>query len=146
MITNGGRVRPLLHPHRRVTPRHAPQRDFAGALGYGWLVDTPLEQIYTAAIVDTAHLVADICLAAGDPAGAEAAARVSLLAGDTSDVALLDLVAAYDAMGDQAQAQAYVRRIMANHCAEVEEDLPPRTYEVLHRRRWLPSRGRTQAG
>ena len=114
--------------------------------GYGWLVDTPLEQIYTAAIVDTAHLVADICLAAADPAGAEAAARVSLLAGDSSDVALLDLVAAYDAMGDQAQAQAYVRRIMANHCAEVEEDLPPRTYEVLHRRRWLPSRGRTQAG
>ena len=113
--------------------------------GYGWLVDTPLEHQYTAAIVDTAHLVAGICLAAGDPAGAERAAQVSLLAGDTSDVALLDLVAAYDAMGDQAQAQAHVRRILANHEAEVEEDLPPRTYEVLRRRQWLPVRGRFDA-
>jgi len=114
--------------------------------GYGWLVDTPLEHQYTAAIVDTAHLVAVICLAAGDPAGAEAAARVSLLAGDTSDVALLDLVAAYDAIGDRAQAQAHVRRILANHEAEVEEDLPPRTYEVLRRRQWLPVRGSPQTG
>ena len=27
---------------------------------------------------------------------------------------------------------------MANHDAQDEEDLPPRTYEVLRRRRWLP--------
>jgi hypothetical protein len=27
---------------------------------------------------------------------------------------------------------------MANHDAEVEEDLPPRTYEILRCRRWLP--------
>ena len=32
MITNGSRVRPLLHLHRRVTSRHAQERDFAGAL------------------------------------------------------------------------------------------------------------------
>jgi len=114
--------------------------------GYGWLVDTPLEHHYTASVVDTAHLVADICLAAGNPQGALAAAQVSRAAGDTSDVALLDLVAAYDALGDQAQAQAHVRMILANHEAEVEEDLPPRTYEILSRRRWLPSHSRFRTG
>ena len=32
MITSGRRVRPLLHPQRRVTPQHALHRNFAGAL------------------------------------------------------------------------------------------------------------------
>ena len=114
--------------------------------GYLWLVDNPLDRDYAAAVVDVAHLVADMRLAAGDADGAEAAAQVSLQAGDTSDVALLDLVAVADARGDHAQAEQYVRRILANHDAEVEEDLPPRTCEILHRRQWLPRRGATQAG
>jgi len=114
--------------------------------GYLWLVDNPLDRDYAAAVVDVAHLVADMRLAAGDADGAEAAAQVSLQAGDTSDVALLDLVAVADARGDHAQAQQYVRRILANHDAEVEEDLPPRTCEILHRRQWLPRRGAPQAG
>ncbi len=111
--------------------------------GYLWLVDNPLDRDYVAAVVDVAHLVADMHLAAGDADGAEAAAQVSLQAGDTSDVALLDLVAVADARGDHAQAEQYVRRILANHDAEVEEDLPPRTCEILHRRQWLPRRGAT---
>jgi hypothetical protein len=41
-------------------------------------------------------------------------------------------------MGNTAEADAYVKRIMVNHDAEVEEDLPPRTAEILRRRRWLP--------
>jgi len=114
--------------------------------GYLWLVGNPLDRDYVAAVVDVAHLVADMHLAAGDADGAEAAAQVSLQAGDTSDVALLDLVAVADARGDHAQAEQYVRRILANHDAEVEEDLPPRTCEILHRRQWLPRRGATQAG
>ena len=109
-------------------------------------MDNPLDRDYAAAVVDVAHLVADMRLAAGDADGAEAAAQVSLQAGDTSDVALLDLVAVADARGDHAQAEQYVRRILANHAAEVEEDLPPRTCEILHRRQWLPRRGATQAG
>ena len=34
MITSARRAAPLLHPHRRVTPRHAQDHDFAEALGY----------------------------------------------------------------------------------------------------------------
>ena len=38
---------------------------------------------------------------------------------------------------NRAEAAAYIKRILANHDAEVEEDLPPRTAEILHRRQWL---------
>lgn len=110
--------------------------------GWAWLVDTPLEHEYLAMIVDVAHLLATHHLAAGDAAAAEQAAGAALRAGSQDDVALLDLVAASDAAGNQAQAQAYVARVLANHGAEVEEDLPPRTYDVLRRRRWLPQDAR----
>lgn len=114
--------------------------------GYRWLVDTPLEHEYTAMVVDVAHLVATRHLAADAPAMAELAAHTALRAGARDDVALLDLVAACDQAGNTAEADSYVQRILANHSAEVEEDLPPRTYEVLHRRRWLPHGGdRAQA-
>ena len=59
-------------------------------------------------------------------------------AGSSEDTVLLDLVAASDAMGNTAEADAYEKRIMTNHDAEVEEDLPPRTAAILRRRRWLP--------
>jgi len=106
--------------------------------GYRWLVDLPLDHEYTGMIVDVAHLVATHHLANGAPELAEAAAKVALRAGAQDDVALLDLVAACDAVGKPAEADRYVRRILANHDAEVEEDLPARTYEVLRHRRWLP--------
>jgi len=106
--------------------------------GYRWLVDMPLDHEYTGMIVDLAHLVATHHLANGAPELAEDAAKVALRAGAQDDVALLDLVAACDAVGKPAEADRYVRRILANHDAEVEEDLPARTYEVLRHRRWLP--------
>ena len=111
------------------------------AAGGQWLVDTPVNHHYTAMIVDVAHLVATHHLAAGAPDLAAAAAQVSLLTGSRDDIALLDLVAASDAAGHQAEAEQYVARILANHDADVEEDLPPRTYDVLRRRRWLPQAG-----
>jgi len=46
------------------------------------------------------------------------------------------LVKACDAQDKHAEGDEYVRQIMANHDAEVEEDLPPRTYDALRRRRW----------
>jgi len=54
---------------------------------------------------------------------------------------LLDLVAACDAQDKRAEADAYVARILANHDAEVEEDLPPRTAEILFRRQWTDRPG-----
>ena len=106
--------------------------------GYGWLADPALDHEYTAAIIDVAHLLATHHLAAGEPALAAAAAEVALLAGSSADTPLLDLIAASEALGNTAEADAYVKRIMANHDAEVEEDLPPRTAAILHRRQWLP--------
>jgi hypothetical protein len=105
--------------------------------GYAWLVDTPLHHEYTGMIVDVAHLVATHHLAEGRPKEAAAAARISLTAGGGEDVALLDLVAAADAQGHRGEAAAWIQQILTNHDADVEEDLPPRTAEVLHRRRWM---------
>jgi hypothetical protein len=88
-------------------------------------------------IVDLAHVVATHHLAVDEPEAAAAAAQTALRAGSSEDTPLLDLVAACHAQGNNAQAEAYVRQIMCNHDADEEEDLPPRTYEVLRRRRWL---------
>lgn len=105
--------------------------------GYGWLAETPLDHVYAGMIVDVAHIVATHHLAAGEPELAVSAAQVALKAGSSEDVPLLDLVAACDAQDNRAEAAAYIKRILANHDAEVEEDLPPRTAEILHRRQWL---------
>jgi nucleoid-associated protein YgaU len=114
----------------------APRHSAAG--GYGWLIDEDarLDLEYAAMIVDVAHIVATHYLAAGRPELAVAAAEVALKAGSYEDVPLLDLVAACDAQDKRAEADAYVARILANHDAEVEEDLPPRTAEILFRRQW----------
>lgn len=105
--------------------------------GYRWLADDALDHIYAGMIVDVAHIVATHHLAAGEPDLAASAAHIALKAGSSEDVPLLDLVAACDAQGNRAEADAYIKRILANHDAEVEEDLPPRTAEILHRRQWL---------
>ena len=106
----------------------------------GWTWLPPGEQdLYLAMVVDVAHIVATDALANDDLPTAETAARAALRAGDTGDIALLDLVAVCDAAGRNAEASAYVQRVLDNHDAEVEEDLPPRTYQVLRRREWLPA-------
>jgi hypothetical protein len=105
--------------------------------GYGWLVDDPLDHAFTGMIVDVAHVVATHHLANDRPDLAADAAQVALTTGSSDDVALLDLLAAYDAQGCRAEADRLITQILANHDAEVEEDLPPRTAQVLHRRRWL---------
>lgn len=102
--------------------------------GYGWLTDTPLDHDYIAMIVDVAHLVATHHLAERQPQQARTAAETALKAGSTDDIALLDLIAACDAEGNHAQANHYIKRIMINYDTEVEEDLPPRTAQILHRR------------
>ncbi len=105
--------------------------------GYAWLADTHLDHQYTAMIVDVAHTVATYYLGADQPQRAAAAAETALRAGSDDDIALLDLLAACDALGRRAEADRLVQRILSNHGAEVEEDLPPRTAKVLHQRRWL---------
>ena len=106
--------------------------------GYSWLVEesSRLDHEYAAMIVDVAHTVATHHLTVGEPELAATAAHVALKAGSYEDVPLLDLVAACDAQDNRAEADAYVTRILANHDAEVEEDLPPRTADILFRRQW----------
>ncbi len=105
--------------------------------GYGWLADDPLDEIYAAMIVDAAHELAEHYLAAGNPRDAADAAKVALAAGSCEDTPLLDLAAACDAQGMGALRNEYIRRILTNHAADVEEDLPPATYAVLNERGWL---------
>lgn len=117
-------------------PFDLPTSRQGAAGGYSWLVEenSRLDHEYAAMIVDVAHTVATHHLAAGEPELAAAAAHVALKAGSYEDVPLLDLVAACDAQDNRAEADAYVARILVNHDAEVEEDLPPRTAEILFRR------------
>lgn len=105
--------------------------------GYGWLSELPLDHEYTAMIIDVAHLVATDALAHDDPERAARAAQVALDAGAVDDIALLDLAAACEARGEHGQTKALVRRVLTNHDAEIFEDLPPRTYEILRRRNWI---------
>ncbi|MCW2541278.1 MAG: putative LysM domain peptidoglycan-binding protein [Frankiales bacterium] len=105
--------------------------------GYGWLVELPLDHLYTGMIVDVAHLVATRALAESDAALARRAAEVALVAGSRDDVPLLDLVAVCSLQGRLDEREDYVQAVMRNHDAEVEEDLPPRTAEILRRRGWV---------
>jgi LysM repeat protein len=124
-------------------PFDLPPTRQGAAGGYGWLIDEDarLDLEYAAMIVDVAHTVATHYLGAGRPELAEAAAQVALEAGSYEDIPLLDLVAACDAQDKRAEADTYVVRILANHDAEVEEDLPPRTAEILFRRHWTDRPG-----
>ena len=107
--------------------------------GYGWLRDgtTVDEDALSVAIIDVAHTVATAALADGDTVTAQHAVDVALSVGPADDRPLLDQAAVLDAEGRHAELAATVRRIRAHHEAEVEEDLPPRTYEILLRHGWL---------
>jgi hypothetical protein len=89
-------------------------------------------------IADVSHVVATHHLTAGEPELAVAAAQVALTAGSHEDTPLLDAAGGCFALGHRAEGSAYIRRIMANYDADVEEELPSRTYEILLRRGWLP--------
>ena len=104
--------------------------------GYTWLIDTPVDAESTAMIIDVAHVVATHHLSTGRPDLAARAARVSLTAGSRDDIPLLDLIAACDAQGHHGEATHWIQQILINHDTDIEEDLPPRTAEILHRRQW----------
>lgn len=101
---------------------------------YSWLVDCPLDREYLVMIADTADAVAQHFLGVGAPQQAAWAAQTAVRAGDQSDTPLLNLMRVADAQENRAEGDEYLRRIMCNHDAEVEEDLPPRTYEAVRRR------------
>lgn len=105
--------------------------------GYAWLAEanSRLDHEYSAMIVDTAHTLAQHHIAHGQHDAAAQAAQAALRADSYEDLPLLDLVEASMAQQKLAEAERYVQQILANHDAEIEEDLPPRTAEVLFRLR-----------
>jgi DNA-binding SARP family transcriptional activator len=124
----------------------APAPRATGPGGYGWLTEgnTRLDNEYLSMIVDTAHTVATHYLAAGMAQRAAEAAHIARLTGSYDDIPLLDLVKASLDLGKDAEADAWIQQILTNNDADVEEDLPPRTAEIIFRlqRHW---RHRTSA-
>ncbi len=114
--------------------------------GYAWLADTPLDHEYTAMIVDTAHLVVVHHLTTGDPAAAHAAASVAAQSAPYDDVPLLDLVAACDAMGLQAEAELHVATPGRPRCPRLGRLAAPHRADPRQARlgRAGPARHRTQ--
>ena len=105
--------------------------------GYTWLTDANfrLDHEYSAMIVDLAHTVATHHFGTGEPQLAAKAAQVALKGGSYEDIPLLDLVQASMAQDKRADAESYVKQILSNYSVDHEEELPPRTAEVLFRLR-----------
>ena len=103
--------------------------------GYGWLVDTPFDHYLTAAIVDVAHIVATFGLTEGQPKLALWAAEKAIAAAPSEDKPRLDLTRAMKAMGQDAEAENYLRREVFNRTDDDRAPLDPstRTVEVADR-------------
>lgn len=103
--------------------------------GYGWLVDTPVDHYLTAGIVDVAHVVATYALAEGRPSIALWAAERAIAAAPSEDKPRLDLARARQAMGEDAEAERYLRREVFNRSDDDRAPLDPshRTVQVAER-------------
>lgn len=107
---------------------------------YSWLPTSDIDPDHIiAAVVDTAHELAQLCLADGDPAAARWAVERAWLADPDRnyDQPWRDLLQAQAADGHAAELAATVRELMRRRAAEVEEDLDPDTFQLL--RELLPS-------
>jgi hypothetical protein len=107
---------------------------------YPWLPESDLHPDHVVAtIVDTAHLLAELCLAAGDPAGARWAVQQAWLAdtGRGYDQPWRDLLRAEHADGRTGQLRAVLAELMELRDAEAPEDLSPDTYRLISH--WPPN-------
>jgi len=101
---------------------------------YTWLPESDIYPPHiTAAIVDTAHELAQTYLDAGDTAGARWAVHRGWLADpDRGDDTLWhDLMRAEHADGHSAELHHLMGELIRTRDAEVAEDLQPATYELL---------------
>jgi hypothetical protein len=125
--------RPL--DHARIPPRRSRGSTICNE-AYSWLIDFPIDHEYEVMIADTANTAGQFLLDDGDLEQASWAARVAIRAGDQSGAPLLILLQVAEKRGNQAEAKEYLRQIMTIYDADVEEDLPPRTYEIIRRLDW----------
>jgi hypothetical protein len=107
---------------------------------YPWVAESDIYPDHLiAAIVDTAHQLAEWCLAAGDPAGARWAAQQAwLVDNDRSyDQPWRDLLRAEHADGHTDRLRAVLSELMEVRQAEAPEDLSPDTYRLISA--WPPN-------
>jgi LysM repeat protein len=101
---------------------------------YPWLAESDIHPDHlVAAIIDTAHQLAELCLAAGDPDGARWAVRQAWLAdpGRGYDQPWRDLLRAEHADGRSDRLRAVLAELMEVRDAEAAEDLSPDTYSLI---------------
>jgi LysM repeat protein len=103
--------------------------------GFGWLVDTPVDQYAVVAIVDVAHVYATHSLAEGRPRDAMWAAERAIAAAPSEDKPRLDLAKAMQALGELDEADRYLGREVFNRTDDDRAPLDPsdRTKEIFHR-------------
>jgi hypothetical protein len=107
---------------------------------YSWLPDSQINpDDLVAAVVDTAHQLAELCLAGGDTDGVRWAVQQAWAAdaARSYDQPWRDLMRAEHADGQLDRARAVLAELMDVRDAEVPEDLAPDTYELV--RDWLPT-------
>jgi hypothetical protein len=104
---------------------------------YPWLPESEIDpDRLVAAVVDIAHRLAEVCLAAGDTAGVRWAVQQAWLADADRgyDQPWRDLMSAEHADGDADQLRAVLADLMEVRDAETPEDLGQDTYHLI--RRW----------
>lgn len=132
----------------RAAARDDPRLDLVSALrlvagapfdatrvrGYGWLVQEGLGHLVFGAVLDAAHRLVDLSLAAGDvPTAAWAAERARACdPRQLADTPLVDSARVAVALGDGERARSLVRHLVhLREGAVVEEDLAPATFAAL---------------
>jgi hypothetical protein len=120
----------------RGVPLDGADRQYAagGRNPYTWLAESDINPEHiTAAIVDTAHLLAKLYLEAGDTAGARWAVARAWLADParTYDQPWRDLMTCQHRDGHEAELRATFAELMRIRDAEVPEDLDPETFQLV---------------
>ena len=114
---------------------------------YPWLPESDIAPDHlVAAVVDTAHRLAELCLAAGDTDGVRWAVRQAWLADveRAYDQPWRDLMMAEHADGRHDALRAVLADLMEARDAETTEDLVPDTYDLVQR--LLPALEAPRAG
>ena len=98
--------------------------------GYRWMAPGD-DLLYTGAIVEVAHTVANWSLEAGDSAAAIRACEIALRMNPEDDRALLGIAKAHEKAGRHDEKDATILRL------KMLPDPPERTLEVMRRNGWL---------
>lgn len=117
--------------------------------GWSWLLEGHrLDHILTAAIVDIGHIVTTHALTAGDLDMADFASQIAIGAAPYDDIANLDRAEVERAAGDVDAANSRLRNDVLNRSDDElgPIELPPRTAEIVGRKRLSTTSARPRTG